>query len=598
MSSQQLEAMSPSGDRVYLTPDALPFELVEQTGIFFEEKLYTPALNLLFNTLASGTYASDKAIIPRPQHLALAATFLVHPSTTTRAKLSEEKEAPHLALRLLRLLSALVSPRSANLNQAFGFTHSQFSRSGRRYRANENDQRNELRFDETRLRSFELAQEASVWSRAEDFWHAAGWAFNCSVLHPERWQYWQTWLDFICEMLEDDWSERKKEYDRLQDQKKNCPKSPSSVGKVTRKDRTSRTQEGDLDLLRESLIFQYVCAGEGSGKNRRIIRAIFADGSTAAVNEFREVFHNELKLPKSSHRREIAKKRDREEVNIDQEEYGDYLTQDETDEDDSTSMNTNKPQSRAATPLPDTGKLRRSKRTRRGTRNASDATPTDPVKENEHASNTSLTHHSGSVSLMGGLDSLSLRTRLLSILSKVSEVFPEDFTPVAELYHFFIEKIRHLPLPIFQAFVNPHVLPHFSDIEQMTLCELLLLNMIESSAPPSEEEFFTQSKLENCFLPFAAATASVADNAKVSILLESLLMLLADSEEKLDMRPSLRTAVENGIVKRADKAQEEMRRSQASRVKESLEWCWLLESGERLMYLLDLLGPRGHQMAE
>ncbi|KAI9932827.1 hypothetical protein ASPWEDRAFT_33794 [Aspergillus wentii DTO 134E9] len=536
---------------LYRPARALPFELIEHSGIFFEEKLYTQALKLLLNILTSGTVASAPAYIPTPPQLAVAATFLVHPSTTTRAKTTEEKDAAAAALRLLRLTNTLIGSKSAKFDLAFSFTHFESSRRGGRRRADDEAVPSET--DETRPLNLDLGQSASIWSRAEDFWHAVGWAFNCSVLHPERWERWQIWLQFMCEVLEDDWNERKREFDRSNPAEEENPKS---------------RKRGYEHPLEKSLIFRYIAGGSaGYGRDRRILRAIFADGTATSTNEFREVFHNELKRLKNDNQN--IKKREVE-VNIDEGEYGDYLANDEDESDE--------PDTAAKRPA------RRPKRTRKGTRSG------DPSADAEV--NVPFTSHAnGDVSLLGGLKSLALRQRLLHLLSDVSESLPQSFTTLEEIYHLFVENIRHLPLPIFQAFVSPSVLPHFSAAAQTTLCEFLLFRMRENAAPDTDEQYLNQTKLEQCFLPYAASTASVVDNTKMSIVLESLVILLADSD-LLRVTPLLKTAVQDGIIARADKAQVENRRNQNSRRAEDIEWCWLLESGERLMFLVDEVLPQ------
>ncbi|KAJ5569979.1 uncharacterized protein N7459_009409 [Penicillium hispanicum] len=585
MSGQNLEPLCPLGDMAYRTPAALPFELLQHTGIFFEEKLYTQALTLLFNTLASGTYASKKAVLPLPQHLALAATCLVHPSTTTRAQTAEEKEAANAALRLLRLTSTLVSPRGAKLDVAFSFAHFESTRSGRRRHTEDPSSNNELR-DETKALNLELGQSDSLWSRAEDFWHAVGWAFNCSVLHPERWERWQIWLQFMCDVIQADWADREREYEELKAKKDDSKYNavPASKGGKGKKPRAKDDQ--GLDIFRGSLIFQYLSAGPVSGRNRRILRAIFADGSATSVNEFRAVFHRELVQSKSSQSADKANKRERE-VDIDRGLYGDYLSEDETDDEVHSAPNGSK-HSSGSTPSSGTDtKARRSKRTRRGTRTATNSSAAEP----EITGYSSLAEHRGGVALMGGLAGLGLRKRFIGILSNVADRLPHDFVSILDLYNFFVEKIRPLPLPIFQAFVSPYIVPELADAAQTTLCELLLYTVLESSAPGTDDEYLNQNKLERCFLPFAAASASAVNNAKVSILFEALIVLLAGSK-LLTVTPSLKEAVEQGILRRADKAQEEFRRGQNSRNKESLEWCWLVESGERLVFLVDLLQPQ------
>ncbi|RHZ68455.1 uncharacterized protein CDV56_100998 [Aspergillus thermomutatus] len=511
----------------------------------------TQALNLLLNILSPGAIASGPVYVPSPQHLAVAATFLVHPSTTSRAKTAEEEEAPNAALRLLRLTNTLVGPISAKLTAAFAFNHFESSRRGRRRRVEDDENAHgDILNDDTRTLNIDLCQSASLWSRAEDFWHAVGWAFNCSVLHPERWARWHIWLQFMCEVLEDDWNERKRQ----------------STGAMDDEDRRG--------ILEKSLIFRYIAGGSvGYGRNRRILRAIFADGGSASVNEFREVFHKELKQPK----RESNNIKKREvEVNIDEDRFGDYLSKDE-DESDATD-------SAATARHPP----RQSKRSRRG------GAPKDTSTADAITTDTpSTVQVHGGVSLLGGFQSLALRQRLLHLLSAVSEDLPASFTTLEELYHLFVENIRHLPLPIFQAFVSPFVLPHFSAAAQTTLCEFLLFRMRENAAPDTDEEYLNQSKLEECFLPYAASTPSIVDNAKMSITLESLLVLLADSD-LLTVTPELRAAVQQGIMARAEKAQVETRKNQSSRKTEDIEWCWLIESGERLMFLVDeVLSQKG-----
>lgn len=521
----------------------------------------------------------------------------MHPTTTTRAKSADLKEAANVALRLLRLASTLVSPREAQLHQAFSFGHSRISRSGRHLRAdNDEDSANPSGEKKVNIGKLDVANEASLWSRAEDFWHVVGWAFNCSVLHPGRWEYWQIWLQFMCGILEDDWEEREHEYKDAQKMRETEQQHSPAVGDAPHKNRDENQKADDLKIFRESMIYQYIGADATHGRNRRIIRSIFADGSNPSVNEFRQVFEKELLPLKSDKQSAKPKKRDRD-VNIDQGEYGDYLSEDESDEED-TGTDPSKSNSRSTSP-PAGNKVRRTKRIRRGTRNATDPSSTQSVAPSAATNHDTLTHHSGGVSPMGGLESLALRKRLLSMISKVAERIPGHFMEVYHLYHFFVENIRPLPLPIFQAFVSPYVLPEFTDAQQSTLCELLLFCMRESSAPNTDEEYLNQAKLEQCFLPFAASAASVVDNAKVSIVLEALIILLAKDEKDkmLSVTPSFKEAVEKGILRRGGRAMEDIRRSQAAREKEPLEWCWLVESGDRLNYLVELLSLQGDEPA-
>ncbi|KAL5001899.1 hypothetical protein BDV10DRAFT_158983 [Aspergillus recurvatus] len=526
----------------------LPFELVQHVGIFFEENLHTQALNLLLNALSSHPDPSRPIFIPSQQHLALAATFLVHPSTTARPKTTEEQEAPSVSLRLLRLVNNLVGPINGKFVKAFRFKHFETSRHGGRRQVDDtggdpvtNDER---KWNLDKDINIDLAQSASVWSRAEDFWHAVGWAFNCAVLHPARWKYWRIWLEFMCDVLEDDWDERwrKREEDPLHDDQ----------------------------ILKDSIIVNYINTyTAGFGRDRRILRAIFADGGASAVNEFREVFHKELKLSQKKTDKEKDTRKRGAAVNIEAEEYGDfYLSTDHEDEGSSSG--------------------RESKRPRRGA--AARARKDAGIAALDQTSDSATPDSTLASSLLGDISSLALRQRLCRLLSTVTQCLPDSFMNLSDLYQLLVEKIRPLPLPIYQAFVSPLALPNFTPAAHSTLCEFLLYRLRESSAPDSKEEYLSQAKLEECFLPFAATTPSLSDNAKMSITLEALLILLANSN-LIEVTDETKRLTRTGIIRRAEKAQQETRKNQAAKMVDDLEASWLVESAERLTFLVEDVIP-------
>ncbi|KAJ5597517.1 hypothetical protein N7537_007601 [Penicillium hordei] len=573
----------------YRSPVPLQWELARQTEIFLEDSLWPQAYSLLYNVLASGTISSTKAVIPLPQHLAVAATMLVHPKTTTRAESEYEKEAPNAALRFLRLTNSLVGPMDAKFNLAFGFTHFESSRQGRRRGESpmvvENDN------PDTRPLNTKFNKASSVWSSAEDFWHAVGWAFNCSVLHPARWERWQIWLQFMCNVLEDDWKEREKKYQEAKQNQRDTSvwserseysgrsegedsQGAEQAEKGNRRGRRRKAKvvevHDDLGIFRESLIFRYIVSNTTAGRDRRIMRAIFANGKSN-LGEFKEVFTDELRIPVPEQDSHNTKKRAGD-INIDKDDYGDYLNNSDEDfEADQSSISASPPGKGS-----NASNTRRSKRTRRGTRNAMDEA-TDPVKMPKESQTPS---HESNLSPLGGYISLALRQQLLSILSSVSEKLPRDFMPLDDLYGMFVENIRDLSLPIFQHFISPSNLPHLLPEADSTLCELLLFVLRESSAPSSDDNYLTQAKLEKCFLPYAAATPTLGNNAKVSLLLEALMVLLHKSK-MLSVTPSLAEAVRSGIA----------RREKASRDRDSVEWAYLRESGFRMQFMVEHILP-------
>lgn len=112
-----------------------------------------------------------------------------------------------------------------------------------------------------------------------------------------------------------------------------------------------------------------------------------------------------------------------------------------------------------------------------------------------------------------------------------------------------------------------------------------------SSSPPSSyDDDLTQEVLEKCYLPFAANTTSLVDNAKVSLLVEALLRLYAhDAGLPLDVTPALRRAVDQGIQAREAKATRDRRKKPGGRMdeEETSAKAYLKGSAARLRSLLE-----------
>jgi hypothetical protein len=536
--SQLPPPSTPPARKAYRPARALPFELNSQIAIYFEENLYTQAFALLQSLLSSSAHAdiNEPAFVPSPTQLALASTLTVHPALTTRTTSKEKRSQADSALRLLRIVSQVVGPVNADFRHAFKFLKFKFgsTRNSNGQILKNSERREEgSRLDDGQIEN-QFAQGESLYSHAEDFWHVVGWAFNCSKLHPKRWDRWVLWLDWMIGLLEEDWRERAERTD-----------------------------------WKCSLIGSYIRHASGvSGRNRRILRSIFANGTTKAINEFREVFRNELKEPKKEDT-ERFKKREVD-VDVEAEVYGDYMAKDDDDHSDDEAnstgianrMRTRNPSLRRVTPKASTSSL------------------TSAYDESEEL-------EEDGPAVLGGSESLRLRMRLLQLLSDVSLKLPGDFETGSELYTMFVEFIRPLPLATFQAVISPSAVPEmFSADAQTTLCEFLLTrSLLEAAAPDSDEPYLRQSKMEECYLPFAATSSSVADNAKVSLCLETLLrhLLLAG---KLTARPALGYALHEGIQRRCEKASDGVRKSASARKREEIAWAWLLESGERLTDIL------------
>lgn len=479
----------------------------------------------------------------------------------------------------------------------------------------------DLSSDDTKPLNLDLGQSLSLWSNAEDFWHVVGWAFNCSVRHRPRWTWWQVWLEYMCDVLESDWNERFRQYKEAHTGNTISEQGPPPSPKKSRRKKTHHDDDPALQILRESLIFRYIHGASTTyGPYRRIVRSIFADGGSTSRNEFREVFENELKYAKAH--TSTSRKRSAQ-VNIDENEFGDYLTDDDPIEDgdyDDENKDINETDAISDEEVyPSVSTTSRSKRSRekptprrapqpkrRGKSLAIGPnginTPPGPYGGSapstgarvpiEELPTRHIPYMHGDVGFYGGMRSLGLRQRLLQLLSTVSQYLPDDFIPLEDLYHLYAENIRHLPLPVFQAFISPSTLPYLSGHAKTTLCEFLLFRMRETAAPDTDDEYLNQAKLERCFLPYAASTKFIADNTKISLILESLIILLADNG-MLSVTKSLREAVHKGVNRRFDRSEYQSRKyvQEAYRWADDIERAWLEESAERLQFLVLCILP-------
>ena len=298
-------------------------------------------------------------------------------------------------------------------------------------------------------------------------------------------------------------------------------------------------EHGEGDESREkSLIMKYINSGvTTAGRHRRILRAVFADGRSSSVTEFGEVWQNETKeLKKDTGVKKADKK-----IDIEADNYGDYL-EDEDNED-------------------------------------LDDSPGDhsPPPEQIAPSRDSIPNVADD---LGSMDSVNLRLRLLSLLSKASAVLPDEFTDLNTLYDTFLEHIRSLPVPAFFLIISPTALRAFTPAAASSLAQYILRSLIAASAPLPLNDNISQAILERSYLPFPANTNSIVDNTKVSLCVETLLRLL-DYHVELAWTPGLQEAVEAGIKARTAKA----KRKPAKRGSDGSGSCdgtWLAASAERM----------------
>lgn len=240
------------------------------------------ALALLGDLVTSGAShpdAQDKpAFVPIPYHIELVSALLIHPRYTNQSPPDERLELASKSITFLRNTLHILGPINANLVEAFSFAPFTSTRTSRR-------SRNTLERDDgtsgsdsddkpERMKGI-IANKGRIRRCAKDFWHIVGWAFNCSIKHPKRWQYWKVYLDYMLDVLDADWNERER------------------MDRITAKE---SGRECDYQMVRKGLLIKYLSDSKGkSSAMKRVVRSVFADGGSDSLRDFPEVFENETK---------------------------------------------------------------------------------------------------------------------------------------------------------------------------------------------------------------------------------------------------------------------------------------------------------------
>ena len=336
------------------------------------------AFGLLNTILVSGisqpnSRQSLPTFAPTSQCLSLAGTLVVHPSQTTRAAPADANRAANDALRLLRQVNQIVGPVNADFATALAFSPSEKGRL-RTWRNTNKQKPSSGDFDDSGINT-DIATRGSIWQCAEDFWHVVGWAFNCSAAWKKRWERWELWLDFMLDVLNGDFDERQ------------------------RQAKVARNGHDAQELLKESLVLQYLLSCDTHTARRRVMRAIFANGTVKSMNEFKHVFRNETKERKSEETKFADRKAKK--LNIDEGEFADYIDDEDEEEADELTADID-----ALT----------GKDSIRVTANAGRQSSHDGFESSSDESDWSRTDATKEVDKLGGMGAILIRQRLLALV--------------------------------------------------------------------------------------------------------------------------------------------------------------------------------------
>ncbi|KAI1769981.1 hypothetical protein F4818DRAFT_434456 [Hypoxylon cercidicola] len=519
-----------AADKQYSKANQLPPELKQHCQIYLEENLYLITLNLLNSLLSSnrnGQY--DTHYCPPPSQLSLLNSAIVHPKFTTRPKEESWDEVSAESLVYLRSLLAQLGPLNGRFKDAFRFG------SNSRYDTldSSGDDSNYGTDDDARMRR--TYHQDGLWGRGQDFFHVVGWAFNCSVLYPNRWRHWRHWLKFMLDLLEQDLMERHK----------------------------LDVESGDQDspMLRDSILVGYISqrSGRGAGGLKWIMEAMFADGSVAASSRFQEIWVKEHKEKSKS----AAKKRKRE-LNLKEGDFGGYM-----DDDSVYSSRTSEP------PTPQ----------KRRTNSGDLGDPYFQALEPAYVESIPLRQRL-----------FSLLSYVCHYLPRppldFSDLYQRFETMVKSLpLPIFTAFVNHQTSALQSE-------SQISTLQGILLLLMPASAVSPAKVDRSwlDTNEITNEILERCFLPYPANTIAVEDNAKVSVLLENLLQMVWLNGGGT-FSDNFRVTVEKGITAREAKAKRKRTstRGRAMNTEDpDAEAGVVLEmSGQRLLALLDLIEAAG-----
>lgn len=234
----------------------------------------------------------------------------MHPSVTNRATAPEQVQAANDALFYLTHLNALAGPSGSNFTTAFLFSSAASTRQSRRRERTYQEGSPDSEDEQGKLH-IGLANQGSIWFNAEDFWAVVGWAFNCSVRHPKRWDRWKLWLGLMLDVLNDDLA--------------------ACIAAAEAKKDLGDRNASEM-VMEESLLVRYLApARDGRTGKRRIMRAILADGGQKSLAEFGEIWKDETKERKAPKEKYVSKKK---RLDVAEGDFGDYVDDEEEDEDD------------------------------------------------------------------------------------------------------------------------------------------------------------------------------------------------------------------------------------------------------------------------
>ncbi|KAF2744128.1 hypothetical protein M011DRAFT_480203 [Sporormia fimetaria CBS 119925] len=542
----------------------LTYELANHVKAYLEAGQYVTGFEFLHTLLTTNTSISVPApryhafLAPVP-HLALAATLIAYPNITTKAKSVDQRKGADAALRYLHHVQCAVHPLHGALKRSFTFPEVT-ERTRRARPANEEEEWSRSVEDDEKLSGLP-ANAGSIWLRASDFWHAVGWAFNCSVAHRKRWERWKLWLDIMLKFIEADWKAHGKRCEVKE----------------------LRGVEAEEEMMK-SLLWHHICSGTPTSRQsrRRIARAILATATPESMKEFPEVWARETEdfRPK---KKETKFKAD---ADIDSDHFGDFLN--------AAVDGSNSPPPRRSASNTTPGSVRQSRS--KSVKSSKSSKSTRSEDNDDDDDKPPAPQPLDDVESLGGMDAIHLRQRLLALLVKVVEKLGDKhITTLVDWCDEVGESYVQLSPAQFSVMLSTSLLPVRTQLSfnANLLMHRTKLNLHYCNIEPQGFDLVER------ILPLRANGHDSKVNAQVALVIEHIFMYFMNANLLLGVKYNqLQKAIDAGIEARTRprerSASSSESRSSKERMAEELQAKLLLEaSSERLLLLLKIHGSGG-----
>ncbi|KFY52980.1 hypothetical protein V496_08014 [Pseudogymnoascus sp. VKM F-4515 (FW-2607)] len=185
-----------------------------------------------------------------------------------------------------------------------------------------------------------------------------------------------------------------------------------------------------------------------------------------------------------------------------------------------------------------------------------------------------------------------LRIRLMALLLHIcietpstSSISPYDLSDLLASH------IIRLPFPVYTALVRSEPCDTLHPASMSILTQTIITWLIDHAAPanPNPYDTPTQDTLATCFLPFAANTSSLEDNARLSWAVEILLRMYFDAHRDTCPTPALVKAVEAGISARKKRVEGAKVRGGAKGEEDEMFMQQMSESAWRMRMVVEVV---------